>query len=687
MDDPNALYDRFVERLKPLFDEHFPVKQKSIKKLDLNKPYIDRSIATLIQEKHRLQRLFNRYPLTYGDEFRSCRNRVTKLVREAKHSYYQEKLENNVRDSKKTWSVVNEVLGRSRVNSSVSELEDGGEVTRDTGRIAQLMNEYFANVGAQLGSKFEDEIGEQFGGFLRYMPNNILSDFKFSPIDQTTLEKLILDLKSSSPGFDSIPMSIYKDNITLLSSIILYICNVSLLKGVFPKNLSIAKVICIHKSGDPKSCSNYRPISILPAFSKILEKIVSVQLTEYFNAHSLFSSAQYGFRSSFSTENALHEIVDRLYSAFDSNHFGVGIFLDLAKAFDSLDRRVLYRKLACYGITGVEGDWFRSYFANRQQYAVCGNSESTMLPVNFGVAQGSIIGPLLFIIFINDIVHCSTELRFIVYADDTNVFMSSQDMESLMHRVNVELEKVRLWFISNRLTLNSGKSQFMLFHRKRRTVPDRVIPVNIGGVVIERVQQTKFLGVQIDCNLTWEAHTAYVVRKLSKFIPILYRCREQMTNKCLILLYNSLIYPNLIYCNTIWGSSTKVALTPVHQLQKKIIRIISGTHVRARDHTAPLYRALGFLDISQINMYMSGIYVFKSLNNLSPCNWFHLYEGEYNTRFSAQSSLLVPFVRTTHSRQSIRFVGSNVWNMLPLVIKTASNYNSFKISLKRFMLN
>ena len=257
------------------------------------------------------------------------------------------------------------------------------------------------------------------------------------------------------------------------------ICNSSILLGEFPKELQIAKVKCIFKAGDKKVIKNYRPISILPSFSKIIEKIVTFQLIHFFESRNLLTNSQFGFRRNRSTELACQSALKEVYSSLDSGMLSVGIFLDLAKAFDSLDRTILLKKLEFYGVRQSSLKWFISYFSNRRQYVSYKNCFSPMLPVEYGVPQGSIIGPVLFVIFINDIIKSDIDSSLILFADDTSVFLHDRCPETLIARATRSLGNIKSWLNKNRLTLNNQKTQYIIFHYKQRS------RLTLGNISIE----------------------------------------------------------------------------------------------------------------------------------------------------------------------------------------------------------
>ena len=558
-----ASYNLFVDNVRLIYDAICPAKKVRIKRLDILKPYITSEIKELLRSKHKLQKMYNKRPITYGDEYRKLRNEVNSKIRVAKSLYLKSKLK-DTRDAKASWKVVNSILGRDNKGTLPNCFNINGEMISDPLKIANTFNNFFSNIGESLSLNFVET-----DNFLGYLNNDIESRFSFTQVSLEQVVNIVMSMKDSSPGFDDIPMKLFKDNIAALGHCITHICNLSLRTGVFPKQLMIAVITCLYKAGDPHNIENYRSISILAAFSKILEKIVTVQVVEYFTNNNLFSSKQYAYRKGVSTSDAVLDIVNSLYDAFDVGETAVGVFLDLAKAFDSLNREILFRKLEYYGIGGIELMWFKSYFSDRRQYVKYKDVNSDILRVNYGVAQGSVLGPILYSIFVNDFVSSSTSLKFVMYADDTCVFRTDYNLNRNVYFINRELETVNRWLYDNCLTMNYEKSHYIIFHRKQRTIVDPNHHILINGIKLEKLDNIKYLGLCLDDTLSWKSHVSQLTRKVSKFMPMLYNVRNNVSREGLKLIYNSLIYPLLMYCNVVWGSCCQSYLNNLNTIQKK----------------------------------------------------------------------------------------------------------------------
>ena len=384
---------------------------------------------------------------------------------------------------------------------------------------------FFVNIGPNLAANNDISGKPSYQTHLQKTKVNTV--FKFQLINEEETKKAINALKpKKSSGTDNISCVLLKWCGDVISKPLTTIINQSLNNGIFPDKLKIAKVIPIYKKDDKQDFNNYRLISLLPALSKIFERIVHNQLFEYFTSNHLFYNHQYGFREKYSTESATLEFIDRLFKNLDSNKIPITVFLDLSKAFDTIDHNILVTKLKHYGINGNELKWFSSYITNRKQLVQIDNINSSLREITTGVPQGSILGPLLFLIYINDLAFSCDNFSPIMYADDTNLVSTICSFntcgQNLSNNINTEISRVTDWLAVNKLSLNASKTKMMIFHHPNRKIKPSEIPsIQINGQMIERVNEFKLLGILIDSHLSWALHINYVANKLSRINGIL----------------------------------------------------------------------------------------------------------------------------------------------------------------------
>ena len=489
-----------------------------------------------------------------------------KLKRLTKQTYYNTVFKEYRFNAKKTWNVINNLIGRTNDKSSISDTfkVEGTQITNPN-TIAEAFCKYFTNVGPD----FASNIPKSKSSPTHYLQNCNQASFFIAPSDPYEISKIIDNMKNkSSSGHDDLNSIFLK---TIKGSIIeplKIIINKSLHTGIIPKDLKLAKVIPIYKSKDKQKLNNYRPISLLPIFSKILEKIMHKRLYGFLLSSKVLYSSQYGFRNKHSTIHAVNEFINDTIEAFEKKQYTLGVFLDLSKAFDTINHDILLHKLEWYGIRGVDLDWFRNYLSNRKQYVQYKNCKSSVHDILCGVPQGSVLGPLLFIIYTNDLPNCLKLSKTILFADDTTMYLSSNNLTYLYNNINEELDSLKDWFRANKLSLNVSKTNYVIFNNKNIIIPDQ-LKLKIGDELIELKNTVKFLGIYIDSKLDWHDHIKFIKNKLSSGNYAINRIKHLLSHKHLITLYYSLIYPYLDYGIILWGSTHTSYLKQIQIMQKK----------------------------------------------------------------------------------------------------------------------
>ena len=373
-------------------------------------------------------------------------------------------------------------------------------------------------------------------------------------LSENEVRTVILDLKNSAAGWDNFPTFVAKKCIDGYLTPLTKIINKSISQGIFPSELKLARVIPIFKSNDKQNVSNYRQISILTFFSKVFEKILHNNIYKFMERNKIINENQFGFCKGHGTQHAIISLIDKIGKSVDRGVIGINMFLDLKKAFDTVSHSILIRKLSAYGIRGNLLKLCKSYLTDRYQYVVYNGAKSERKIVKCGVPQGSILGPLFFLVYMNDIFNVSDFLYNILYADDTCLYLAGSDLCALINLMNTESKLILHWLKANRLTLNTSKTFFMVFHRgKRKCLGD--MGLYIDGIEIKETPTMKYLGVIIDAKLNWVSHITYVKNKIAKGIGIIKKARPFLNKSSLSNLYYTFIYPYLIYCVEVWGSA------------------------------------------------------------------------------------------------------------------------------------
>ena len=431
--------------------------------------------------------------------------------------------------------------------------------------------------------------------------------------------------------------------------------------------------------------NNYRPISTLSPFSKILERLVYDQLISFINKNNILYKYQFGFRKGFSTEHAILELTDYLRNAIDNKQYTCGIFLDFSKAFDTVNHSILLNKLEKYGIRGLPLQWFYSYLSDRAQFVQINNTKSDKLMMKCGIPQGSTLGPLLFLIYINDLANSSDILKFRIFADDTNIFYSSKNLDELQNVINNELSKVYTYCIANKLSINFTKTNYMIITTAQR----KDAQINIANITQKNC--IKYLGVYIDKHLNWKSHLSYISNKIAKNIGILFKIRRYLSLKMLTSFYYSLIFPYINYGIMSWGAIYKTSITKLSSQLRKCVRCIF--FLNRHSDPSPYFKLLGILQIENIYKLRVVLFTHQILNksmtsygifsdSIVPITAVH----HYNTRFASSNNLYRHQIRTNYGKFTYKYTSSKVWETVPYSFKCLP-YTSLKRMYKEYLIN
>ena len=618
-------FSEFTDIFKNALDETCKLeKPKVTKRTRHNNPWITDSIISAVEKKHELKSnwvksIKNKLP--EGDPilrktFTDYRKVLNQIINSAKNSFNCNKVLENKHDRRKTWQIINELRGKTKSSIKPSFIIDNKKITNRR-VISNKFNEYFNSIASKLNDTLSDNIlDSQFNSFEDFLAPSVSKSIYLEDCTPTEILDLISNLDNNKAS--DIPIRVVKKSAHIIAPTLSEYFNLHMREGIFPEVLKSGKITPIFKKGSPEDMGNYRPVSTLPIFGKLFEKIIYSRIYSFAQSQGIINPNQFGFRRSHSTSHAVNYSVKIIDDALQEQKHVLGIFVDLSKAFDTIDHDTLLVKLNRYGIRGQAQNLIKSYLSRRTQYTEVLDEKSDSLTIKYGVPQGSVLGPLLFLLYINDISRASTMGTFIMFADDTNIFVEGKTEDEAYAKGNELLKSVQKYMFLNKLHINMSKCCYLHFKPKTRmTELTQSQPNNallIDNFPIKKVSETKFLGVIIDENLSWDSHITALRRKLNYASATLYRIRDSLPVYLRKDLYHTLFESHLSYCISVWGGSALYKIARLWISQKHCVRILFGdkeaflnkfrTAARARpfrnqllgedfyqrEHTKPLFR-------------------------------------------------------------------------------------------------
>lgn len=675
---PDILTNNFLDKLTKLYNTCFPIKVKHIGKKRLYNPWLTKAILKSIRTKHFKYKLTLDNRLDKNSYKKYC-NILNSTIRASKKMYYSDCFSRNETNLKCTWNLINKLINSKIKVHKLIELEIENKLICHH-NVAEAFNKYFANVGPNLKNKIE----KMDTTYLDYLPPSLKSSIFLTNSTPSEVSKIICGIKSTRNTVNKIGSKTLKYVHATISYPISKIFNCIVKTSIFPKKLKLANVIPLYKKGNKLDIQNYRPISTLNSLNTVVEKLLFNRLDSFLKSNNVITDYQYGFRRGRSTCDAINRLLHDAYQSINNSSYLGVLSLDLSKAFDTVDHDILLKKLHNYGIRGQVLDLFKSYLSDRFQCVSVNGFTSEYLSMTVGVPQGSVLGPLFFLLYINDMPNALNDVaKVVMFADDSVPLISSNNSNDLCCQMNYALSLIYEYLSANFLTLNLLKTKYVII--SLRKLHDN-FSIKLNNVTIEKCDSFNFLGVMIDSKLTFFNHINFIKNKISKTRGIFSRLTF-LPQRILLKLYYALVYPLLIYCIEIWGSCSTSVIRPIFVIQKKIIRLIGN--LQYRESTNDTFFNLNILKIPDLFSYFICIYFFKilycnrceflmpSILNLQICCPHDLRSSHYR----------LPFVRVFKFKQSLLYQVLFKFNSLSINIKETKTLLSYKRKLKHELIN
>lgn len=672
--DINDKFNHFFEIFYYHFDTSFPNTKKQIR--HNTDTWINDQIRRSSTNLKDLYILQKSYPILQN-KYKINKDRHNKLITSTKFNFINTKIALSENKNKTTWSIINNLQNKNNSNSNSYgnlTIEIDNKIIDSPSVIANIFNEYFQKIPTiacqNIPNVAKSSSHIQINSHTMYL----------YPFSEPEMLKVFDKIKKKfTSGPDGIPANIIKLCQLELVKPITHLINCSFEQGVFPELLKTSKIKPFHKKGNLLNITNYRPITLSSGFSKLFEYAILNRIENFINKFNLLSPAQHGFRPGKSTTSALLDIYNSILENIEMKSYPVGVLCDLSKAFDCIQHNLLMQKLDVMGLRGRVAEWISSYLSGRFQFVEVTTSKtntrykirSAYLPTNIGVPQGSVLGPLLFSLFLNDIVDFVSDFAVVCYADDITVIISDKECD-VKTTANLILDKLFNWFCANKLSLNLNKTKHMLFHTVQKRIDD--FDLQILNNVIKSTDSAPFLGLTFTSTLNWNTHCQELTSKLNKSIFKLRSLRNVVNLHTLKMIYYAEFQSHLLYGILLWGSSS--AALKVFLKQKSAIRCIAG--VSSLTSCRNYFKTLKILTLPEIYILESSLYIHKNKQIfINKNNNVHSYNIRAQQIHSMRHNLNI-------TAKSADILGIKIYNNLPSEWKSWP-LRKFKRTLKTWL--
>ena len=603
----NVAFDTFFRKLFDIYNSVFPIKRKRVKSNLINAPWVTPQLKKCIKKKYILFNLLRR-GLISRQHFNKYKNSLTWVINKIRRKYYFDIFRNCSGDFKRTWSNINDLMKRSSQCVVRKIITDDGHELEGINML-NYFNNYFTNIVSRLTENMPNNMNFEFFNNVPAIPESCF----LLPTDENEVSTILRSMPNKGNSLLDIKPRVLLMVVDVIIPIIVHLYNLGIACGLYPDALKVGRVVPTFKSGEQTKVGNYRPITVLSTINKIFETLTCKRMRSFIERHKIISDLQFGFMEGRSTTQAIFKVVTDILRTFHNKTYTVALFLDLTKAFDTVNKDILLHKLRLYGFRGNSNSFLSSYLSNRVQFIYVSGQKSNINPINTGVPQGSVIGPLLFNLFINDIVNIG-DAEKVLFADDAVFYVTATTLASCIDKLKNLIAELSDWLRNIKLIPNILKTKLMMFTpRPVVQLPD----IFFNGTKVEWVTEFRYLGIIIDNKLNFILQTREVHKKLSKMQGVIYSLSSLLPKKTLLTIYYSLVYSVLSQSIVIWGGVSEANTRNIKITVNKILRAI--LKVEHDDNNIPLvstsemYKTLNLLKFYTICVLMEQTYVVNAI--------------------------------------------------------------------------
>lgn len=669
-DDINSIFSIFYEHFSWCFQTAFPKITKTVSGKHENKIKFGPETLKKVQDLKDLNYLKKQINCEYLNvKYKQSKRDVENCIRAEKQRYYKDKIKNSNNQTRSLWKIIKENTNPGKkANSGISLLINNETIT-DTSKIVDHFGECFSNI-------IEDKLSDHFDGVLSKTctyTEHTAHSFFCTPVTENDVQKVIAALPNKkSTGYDEVSVDLVKKCSNILSGPIAYIINKSIQLGQFPQLLKLALLIPIPKDGDPQNVENYRPIAILSIFSKIIETVIAQKINDYLNKFNVITDSQHGFRKNRSTETATLEFVQHIHNKIDHNEITTGIFFDLSRAFDTLNIQFVSEKLERMGIRGNTNALLTSYLANRRFMVKHGDTTSREYTINRGTPQGSVLGPLIFLLYVNDLPQHITGGKTFIYADDTSIITSGKCAEEVQHKIINIIKQFSEWCAKNQLIINLKKTVLINFYN-RIDKSTNSHPV-VQNITLTPASSIKFLGTIVDSQLNWNLHIDFTAKKLNKVYYIIKNLKNKLDTDSIMSVYYANFHSVISYNIAVWGRSSDINRILI--LQKRVIRMIFNLETHTSCRTT--FCGNKILTVTSIYLLKILLHIHGKKTTLAKHSNIHTINTRGKNDIYQNKHIHAKY------EKSPLYSGTHLYNLLPLDLKCLP-FLKFKRKLKEYL--